>query len=89
MHRHRVNVDAGNGEAQPLQHVFGVEGSGFGCFYEVGDRLCDESSRPAGRVEDVLLQGIGHHLPHDGARQPIRGVVLSQLAPLIGGMTLS
>ena len=48
------------------------------------DRLGDEGSRPAGRIEDVLVEGIGHHFPHDGARQPVRGVVLSQLAPLVG-----
>ena len=48
------------------------------------DRLGDEGAGAAGRVEDVLLQGIGHYLPHDGARQPVRGVVLPQLTALVG-----
>ena len=84
MHRHRVNVNAGDGKAQPLQHFFRVKGGLVGGFDEVVDRLGDEGAGAAGRVEDVLLQGVGHHLPHDGARQPVRGVVLPQLAPLIG-----
>ena len=84
MHRHRVDVDAGDGETQPFQRVLGTEGSGLGCLYEVGDCFGDECSRPAGGVEDVLVHWVGHHFPHDGARQPVWRVVLSELAALIG-----
>ena len=51
---------------------------------EVGDCFGDEGPGAAGRVKDVLVQRVGHHFPHDGARQPVRGVVLPQLAALIG-----
>ena len=82
--RHRVDVYTGDGESQPIQHVFGIERGIFGSFDEMCDRLGDESPGAAGRVEDVLVQGIGHHLPHDGSSQPVGGVVLSQLATLVG-----
>ena len=84
MHRHGVHVDARDREAQPLQRLLGVECGVFGGLNEMIDRLCDEGARPAGWVEDVLVQGIGHHLPNDGPRQPVRGVVLPQLTPFIG-----
>ena len=48
------------------------------------DRLGDEGAGAAGRVEDVLVERFGHHLLHDGPRQPVRGVVFPQLTALIG-----
>ena len=71
-------------KAQPLQHFFRVKGGLVGCLYEVGDCFGDEGAGAAGRVEDVLVERFGHHFLHDGPRQPVRGVVFPQLAPLIG-----
>ena len=42
VHRHRVDVYARDGEAQPFQHIFGIKGLSLGRFDEVGDRLGDE-----------------------------------------------
>ena len=51
---------------------------------EVRDRLGDEGTRAAGGIQNVLVQRVGHHLAHHGPGQPVRGVVLAQLAALVG-----
>ena len=48
------------------------------------DRLGYEGTRAAGGVQNVLIQRVGHHLLHHGPGQPVRGVVLTQLAALVG-----
>ena len=84
VHRHRVDVDARDGEAEFVQSLFGVEGGLGGGLVEVLDRLGDEGPGTAGGVQNVLIQRVGHHLSHHGAGQPVGGVVLAELAAFVG-----
>ena len=39
---------------------------------------------PAGRVEHALVERVRHDLAHHRPRQPVWGVVLAELPPLVG-----
>ena len=51
---------------------------------KMGDGLGDEGPGAAGGVEHVPIERVGHDFAHHRARQPVGGVVLTQLAPLVG-----
>ena len=42
VHRHRVDINARDGEAEPVERLFGIEGRLGGGNVEVGNRLGDE-----------------------------------------------
>ena len=71
-------------KAEPVQRLFGIEGRFGGGIVEVGNRLGHEGPRAAGGVQNVLVQRVGHQLSHHGPGQPVRGVVLAELAALVG-----
>ena len=78
-----MNVDAGDRQPQPVQHLSGVQRGVFGGCDEVRHGLGDERSRAASRVQHFLVQRVGYHLPHHRARQPGRRIVLAKLPPLV------
>ena len=71
MNGHRVDVDTGDGEAQPFEHLLGIERGIPSCFDEVCDGLGDESAGAAGRVEDALVQWVGYNLADHRAGEPV------------------
>ena len=57
---------------------------------EMSDGLREERAGAARRIKYALIQRVGHDLPHHRPRQPVRSVVLAQLAaPQPAGITVS
>ena len=66
-----MNVDAGDLDTEPFEHVLAGETVVFGGFDQVGDGLGDEGAGAAGGVEDGLVQRVGHHLADHCAGEPV------------------
>ena len=83
MHRHGVNVDAGDRLPPAVEDFPGFPVGCRGGGDEVGHRLGHEGAGAAGRVQHALVQRVVHQLLYHGAGQPCGGVVLPQLPPLL------
>ena len=61
-----------------------VPPSSLTCGSDVPHGVEKERPRPAGRVQGLLLQGVGESFDDDALSQPVRGVVLAQALTGIG-----
>ncbi len=83
MHGHWVHVDAGHGGSQPVRVSMGSRRVRAAAAMKWVTASAMKVPA-AGRVEHVPIKRVRHHFPHHRARQPVGGVVLTQLAPLVG-----